>query len=258
MQVVILCGGLGTRLSEETNTIPKPMVLINEKPIIEHIMMCYSRFGFKEFILAGGYKSLVIKKYFLDYNLDKSNVDIDFSNNTKKIKFNKKQIDWKIKIIDSGISLQTGARLKFIKNFLNKTDDNFFMTYGDGVGNINIKKLLKFHEKNNKIATMTVVRPQARFGSLILKSNKVIKFKEKDKLSEGWINGGFFVLNKKIFNYLNNKSDCIFEREPLENISKNGQLMAYKHEGFWHPMDTLRDKRDLNNFAKLKKVPWLV
>ena len=198
MQVVILCGGLGTRLSEETDTIPKPMVLINEKPIIEHIMMCYARYGFKEFILAGGYKSLVIKKYFLDYNIDKSNIDID------------------------------------------------------------LKKLLNFHKKNKKIATMTVVRPQARFGSLVIKNNKVIKFKEKDKLSEGWINGGFFVLNKKVFDYLSNKSDCIFEKEPLEKLSKNRQLMAFKHEGFWHPMDTLRDKRDLNNFAKQKKIPWLI
>ncbi len=256
MQVVILCGGLGTRLSEETDIVPKPMIQINDKPIIEHIMMCYAKYGFKEFILAAGYKSLVIKKYFLDYNINKSNIKIDFSKDIKKYKI-KNKLDWKVQIIDSGINLQTGARLKYISKFLDNKYDNFFMTYGDGVANVNIKSLLNFHLRKNKIATMTTVRPQARFGSLKVEKDRVINFKEKDRLSEGWINGGFFVLNKKIFKFIDNKSDCIFEHKPLENLAKRKQLMAYKHEGFWHPMDTLRDKRDLNQLANQKIIPWL-
>lgn len=256
MQVVILCGGLGTRLSEETDIVPKPMIQINDKPIIEHIMMCYAKYGFKEFILAAGYKSLVIKKYFLDYDINKSNIKIDFSKDIKKYN-TKNKLDWKVQIIDSGINLQTGARLKYISKFLDDKYDNFFMTYGDGVANVNIKSLLNFHLRKNKIATMTTVRPQARFGSLKVQNDRVINFKEKDRLSEGWINGGFFVLNKKIFKFINNKSDCIFEHKPLENLAKRKQLMAYKHEGFWHPMDTLRDKRDLNQLANQKIIPWL-
>ncbi len=256
MQVVILCGGFGTRLSEETDIVPKPMIQIDDKPIIEHIMMCYAKYGFKKFILAAGYKSLVIKKYFLDYNINKSNIEIDFSKDVKKYDL-KNKLDWKVQIIDSGLNLQTGARLKYISKFLDKKYDNFFMTYGDGVANVNIKRLLNFHLRKNKIATMTTVRPQARFGSLKVENDRVIKFKEKDRLSEGWINGGFFVLNKKIFKYIDNKSDCIFENKPLENLAKRNQLMAYKHEGFWHPMDTLRDKRDLNKLANQKIIPWL-
>ncbi len=229
MITVILSGGFGTRLSEETNKIPKPMIKIGNKPIISHIMDCYKSYKYNNFIVLSGYKKEIIKKYYQ----------------------NKK----KVNVVDTGLKTQTGARIKKIMKLIDQ--DNFFMTYGDGLGNININKLLKFHLKNKKIATMTAVRPIARFGSITLKENKIIKFKEKDKLQEGWINGGFFVLNKRIFNYIDDNEDCIFERKPLEQLSRDGELMAYKHHDFWHPMDTLRDKIYLNNLYKEKKKLWL-
>ncbi len=230
MKVVILAGGLGTRLAEETYKIPKPMVKIGNKPIIKHIINSYLRYGFKEVIICSGYKKGIIKNYF---------------KNQKNIK-----------VVDTGLKSQSGYRIKLIKEYLNN-DDNFFMTYGDGVSNINIKKLLKFHLKHRRIATLSAVRPLPRFGHLTIKNKKITKFKEKDKISEGWINGGFFVLNKNVFNYISNKSSCIFEREPLERLAKNNQLMAYQHEGFWHPMDTLRDKNFLSDLIKKRKAPWL-
>ena len=229
MKTVILSGGFGTRLSEETNKIPKPMIKIGNKPIISHIMDCYKSYDYHNFILLSGYKKEIIKKYY----------------KSRK----------KVNVVDTGLKTQTGARIKKIKHLIDQ--DNFFMTYGDGLGNVNINKLLKFHLNNKKIATMTAVRPIARFGSITLKKNKIIKFKEKDNLQEGWINGGFFVLNKKIFDYIDDREDCIFERKPLEQLSKDGQLMAYKHYDFWHPMDTLRDKKYLNKLYKEKKKLWL-
>lgn len=256
METIILCGGLGTRLSEETDAIPKPMVKINGTPILENVMRCYLKFGFEKFILAAGYKSEIIKQYFLNYEIKNADVIIDKRNKVTKIK-KKIQNTWSVKIIDTGVNAQTGARIKYIKKFLDKENENFFMTYGDGIGNIDIKKLLAFHLKHKKIATMTIVRPQARFGHIKIKGNSIIKFKEKDRLSEGWINGGFFVLNKKIFKYINNKQNCIFEKEPLEFLAKKKQLMAYKHNGFWHPMDTLRDKRNIELLGKKGIPPWL-
>lgn len=257
MKCVILCGGLGTRFSEETDVKPKPMIEINGKPILQYIMECYSRFGFNEFILCGGYKVNIIKDYFVKLKYFESDLKIDFVNDQVEILSKKKSLNWKIWIIDTGLKSQTANRIYKIKKLL-KNEKNFFMTYGDGLSNVNIKKLLKFHIDNNKIATMTIVRPIARFGHIKLQKNLITEFKEKDQASEGWINGGFFVLKSKIFDYLNSKEDLIFEREPLENLSKKKQLTAFKHESFWHPMDTLRDKRFLEKIFNGDKSPWLV
>ncbi len=230
MKVVILAGGFGTRISEETVKIPKPMVKIGNKPIIDHIINYYLKYNFKEIIVCAGYKKEILQKYFI------------------KKKF--------IKVIDTGLKTQTAARIKKIRKYLGN-DKNFCMTYGDGLSNINLKKLVKFHFKHKKIGTLCAVRPIPRFGHLTLAKNKVKIFKEKDSLSEGWINGGFFVLNSKIFDYISSKQDCIFEKEPLENLSKDGELMAFKHENFWHPVDTLRDKNYLNKLIKNNQAPWL-
>ena len=240
MYTIFLAGGMGSRLSEETHKTPKPMIKIGKHPILFHIMKHYSDFNFKKFIVCGGYKYLYIKKFFLQ---------------NKNLISNKK-FDWDVNIINTGLKTQTGARIKRIKKYL-KNEKLFFMTYGDGVANVNIKKILNFHKKHKKIATLTAVRPLPRFGNIKLKKNKVSSFSEKDRLQEGWINGGFFVLNKEVFDYIDDRQNCIFEKEPLQNLSKNGQLMAYKHEGFWHPMDTLRDKNYLNELWKKKKLSWL-
>ena len=230
MKTVILAGGLGSRLSEETHKIPKPMIKIGDKPIISHIINHFMKHNFSEVIICSGYKKEIIDNYF---------------KNEKTIQ-----------VVDTGLEAQTGARIKNIKKLIGK-DENFFMTYGDGLSDINLQKLLRFHKKNNKIATLSAVRPIPRFGHLTIEDEKVIQFKEKDALSEGWINGGFFVLNSKVFDYISDDQDCIFEKEPLENLSKDGELMAYKHEEFWHPIDTLRDKNYLNEMFNKGKAPWL-
>ena len=227
MKIVILAGGLGTRLSEYTKTIPKPMVRIGNKPIIIHIMKHYFKYGYKDFYVALGYKSKVIKEYF------------------KKHKFR-----WNINLIETGKSTMTGGRLKRLRKFIN--DETFMLTYGDGVSNINLKKLTKFHKKNKKLVTMTAVRPPARFGALKIIGNKVKFFKEKSSLDEGWINGGFFVIEPRFLNYI--KGDKTFlERFPLENAARKNQLVAYKHNGFWHCMDTKRDKENLEKIYKKKR-----
>ena len=219
MKVVILAGGSGTRLSEYTKSIPKPMVKIGDKPILVHIMKLYAKYGFKEFIIALGYKGNLIKKYF------------------KKKKFN-----WNIKLVDTGLNTMTGGRLKRLKNIIG--NQRFLMTYGDGISNINLKKLLRFHIKNNKLVTLAAVRPPARFGAIKLNGNLVNYFKEKSKLDEGWINGGFFVMEPEFLKFI--KGDKTFlEREPLAKLSKKNELIAYKHKNFWQCMDTLRDKKIL-------------
>ena len=230
MKVVILAGGLGSRLSEETHKIPKPMVKIGNEPIIDHIIKHYIKFGFSEIIVCAGYKKEIIKNHY------------------KKTK--------NVQIIDTGLNSQSGSRIKKIQKFIG-TDKDFFMTYGDGLSNIDIKQLLTFHNNHNKIATLSAVRPIPRFGHLTIEGDSVVQFKEKDKLDEGWINGGFFVLKSKVFDYLLEDQKCIFEREPLQNLSNEGQLMAYKHEGFWHPMDTLRDKNFLNEMFNSGNKAWL-
>ena len=230
MKLVILAGGLGTRLSEETRKIPKPMVKVGKIPIIQHIINYYEKFNVKEVIICAGYKKEIINKYF---------------KNNKHIK-----------VCDTGLKTQSGSRLLRVKKYL-ESDENFFMTYGDGLSNININKLMNFHTNNKKTATLSAVRPIPRFGHLTIKKNLVVRFKEKDILSEGWINGGFFVLNKKIFTYINDKNNCIFEREPLVKLADDKQLMAFKHSNFWHPMDTLRDKNYLNSLIIKGNAPWI-
>ena len=225
MKVVILAGGLGTRMSEFTSSIPKPMVPIAGKPIILHIMSHYAKYGFNEFYLALGYKGNVIKKYF------------------KKKKFN----NWKINLIDTGKKTMTGGRLKRLKKYLK--DETFMLTYGDGISDVNIKKLLKFHKRNKKLVTISAVRPPARFGFLKLKGNTVNYFKEKSAMDHGWINGGFFVMDSKFLKYI--KSDKTYlEKEPLEIVTKKKQLAAFKHRGFWQCVDTMRDKEHLEKFLK--------
>jgi glucose-1-phosphate cytidylyltransferase len=231
MKVVILCGGIGSRLAEETKKVPKPMVKLGKLPILAHIIRLYQKFGFNEFILATGYKSKIIEKYF---NKDRS-----------------------IKSIYTGKDTLTGGRLLRLKELLkSESNSNFMLTYGDGLSNQNIKKLLNFHLKNKKIATMTVVRPPVRFGEVAMNKNKIVSFKEKPNIKKGWINGGFFVLNKKVFDYINN-DNLMFERQPMELLCKNGQLMGYKHEGFWHCMDNIRDKNFLNELIKNNSAPWI-
>ncbi len=233
MKVVILCGGLGTRLSEETAVKPKPMVKIGNKPILQHIINLYSKYGYKEFILALGYKGYYIKNYFK-------------KNTEKKIK---------IHLVNTGKNTLTGGRLLRLKNFFQK-DEDFMLTYGDGVSNQNIKKLKNFHYKNKKIATMTVVRPPVRFGEVRLKNNLITSFKEKPQSSNSWINGGFFVFNSKIFKFIKNDKTML-EREPLEILQKKKELLAFKHQGFWQCMDTLREKNYLNKLYKEDKLKWL-
>ena len=230
MKVVILAGGLGTRLSEYTKLIPKPMVTVGGKPIIYHIMKHYYNYGFKEFIVAAGYKKNIIKNYF------------------DKNKFN-----WKVDVIDTGQKTMTGGRIKRLKNLLDKED--FLVTYGDGLSNVNLKGLVLFHKRNKKTVTLTAVRPPARFGAIQISSKFVKYFKEKSSIDEGWINGGFFVMSPKIFDYI--KSDSTFlERKPFEKLSKNKQLLAYKHKGKWYCMDTKRDRDNLNKLFKLKKIAF--
>lgn len=225
MKVVILAGGFGTRLSEYTKTIPKPMVKVGGKPIIFQIMKLYAKYGFNDFYIALGYKGEVIKSFF-----------------------KKKFYDWNVTLVDTGKKTMTGGRLKKMKNLFRK-NETFMMTYGDGLSNVNIKKLLTFHKKNKKLVTLTAVRPPARFGVIKLKGNFVNYFKEKSKMDEGWINGGFFVMNAKFLNFIKN-SQTFLEKEPLERATKQKQLAAFKHRGFWQCMDTKRDKDKLDEILK--------
>jgi len=224
MKVVILAGGLGTRLSEYTKKIPKPMVKINKKPMIFHIMKHYAKFGFKDFFIAAGYKQQVLKNYF-----------------------RKKNFGWKINIIDTGPKTMTGGRIKRLKKYLK--NETFLLTYGDGISDVNINKLIKFHKKNKGFVTLTAVRPPARFGAIKIKGKKVTYFKEKSKLNEGWINGGFFVFEKEIFNYIKN-DQTFLEKEPLSKIGSLKKLNAFRHNGFWQCMDTVRDKEILEKAFK--------
>ena len=230
MKVVLLAGGFGTRISEYTKTIPKPMIKINGKPLLLHIMHFYAKHGFKNFYIALGYKGEMIKKYF-----------------------NKNFFDWNINLIETGKNTMTGGRLKRLKKIIGK--ETFMMTYGDGLSNVNLRKLIKFHKKNKKLVTLTAVRPPARFGALKLKGNFVNYFKEKSKLDEGWINGGFFVMEPKFLKFIKNDGTYL-EREPLEKITKNKQLIAFKHKGFWQCMDTKRDKDNLEKVLKSKKIKF--
>jgi glucose-1-phosphate cytidylyltransferase len=241
MKTIILAGGLGTRLTEYTKTIPKPMVRVAGHPILIHIMNHYLRYGFKKFYVAAGYKGYVIKKYFKQYK-----------KNGEFFKYRIFKKDCEIAIVDTGLNTLTGGRLKRLETYF-KNDENFFFTYGDGISSVNLKKLLEFHVKRKKIISVTAVHPPARFGELKIKMNKVVSFKEKPQTNQGWINGGFFVANTKFFNFINNDKD-ILEKKPLEKAFKTGQLNAFKHQGFWKCMDTIRDKQVIEEILKKKKL----
>jgi len=253
MKAVILAGGLGSRISEESSLKPKPLIEIGNMPIIWHIMKIYSYFGIKKFIICCGYKGYLIKEYFANYSLHSSDVTIDIRKN--KIYVHKKNAeDWQITLVDTGEDTLTGGRILRIKNYV---DDDFLLTYGDGLADINIKKLIQFHKSNKKIATMTAVQPLGRFGVVEInkKNNLIENFIEKPKGDGTWINGGFFVLKKNIFKYLKDDT-TVWERDPLEALSKNKELCAFRHDSFWYAMDTMRDKNYLDNLWNLKKAPW--
>lgn len=253
INVVLLAGGLGSRISEETINKPKPLISIGQKPIIWFIMNHFYKFGIKKFNIAGGYKVDMIKEFFVNFNMTNSDLEINYKKN--KIKYFKKNFfDWNVSVYNTGLKNQTGSRIKQLQSKMDlKKNDFFLMTYGDGLCDVNIDKLIKFHKKHKKIATVTAVRPPARFGYLKINNNKVENFKEKEKSLEGWINGGYFVLSSRIFDYLSKSQGCVFENEPMEKLSRDGELMAYKHDGFWQCMDTKRDHEYLQKLQMNKK-----
>lgn len=252
MKVVILAGGFGTRISEYTDVIPKPMIKIGDEPIISHIMSIYSKFGFNDFIIALGYKSEVLKEYFLNYKDLNSDLEINLRNSTKKF-LKTSDNDWNITLVNTGKLTMTGGRILRLKKYIG--EQKFMLTYGDGVSDINIKKLVEFHKIKSKVATVTAVRPVARFGELQIKDKNVINFSEKPQTQKGWINGGFFVFEPEIFDYLEN-DNTVLEKEPLINLSSENKLAAFEHNGFWHCMDTKRDKLILDSMCNEKKPPW--
>ena len=254
MKVVILAGGLGTRLSEETDLKPKPMVEIGGKPILWHIMKIYSHYGFNDFIICCGYKGYMIKEYFVNYFLHQADVSIDLAKNQLDIHSSHAE-PWKITLVDTGLNTMTGGRIKRIERYVG--DQTFMLTYGDGVSNINIQNLVKFHKQHKKKATLTAVQPSGKFGSLVLnESSTVLNYQEKPKGDGAWINGGFFVLETDIFRYIGDDDQEIWERTPLETLAAENQLVAYKHVGFWRPMDTLRDKIELENMWNSAHCKW--
>jgi len=254
MKVVILAGGLGTRLSEETQIKPKPMVEIGGMPILWHIMKIYSHYGFNEFVICCGYKGYVIKEYFANYFIHNSDVTIDLGDNS--IEFHKKRSEpWKVTLVDTGLETMTGGRLKRVGKYL--TDDNFCLTYGDGIANINIKKLVDFHYAHGKMATVTAVQPPGRFGALKINNETVTSFEEKPSGDGMLINGGFFVFSTGVLDFIDS-DDCILEQSPLINLAKNNDLKAFKHNDFWHPMDTLRDRNYLDALWEKSSAPWKI
>ena len=254
MKVAILAGGFGTRLAEETEIRPKPMVEIGGKPILWHIMKIYGSFGFNDFIIALGYKGEIIKKYMVDYCALCDDLTVDMKNGEVKHRGNN-GLDWTVELIDTGLSTQTGGRIKRLAPYIG--NERFMLTWGDGVSDINLSDLITFHESHGKLATMTAVRPPARYGHLELENNSVKKFSEKPQTGEGWINGAFFVLEPGIFDYIRS-DETVWEKEPLERLSQDGELMAYQHTSFWQCMDTLREKYILEEFWKSGKAPWKI
>jgi glucose-1-phosphate cytidylyltransferase len=255
MKVVILAGGLGTRLSEETALRPKPMVEIGGMPIIWHIMKLYSTYGFNDFIICVGYKGYIVKEYFANYFLHKSDVTIDLKNNSLKVQDSQAE-PWTITLVDTGIDSMTGGRIKRIQPHIG--NESFLLTYGDGLSNVDISALVKFHKKQNKLCTVTAVQPLGRFGALDLTENNVVRsFLEKPKGDGTWINGGFFVCDPKVFDYIKDDS-TIWERKPMEQLAAEGQMSAFKHDGFWKPMDTLRDKIELEENWATKNALWKI
>ena len=255
--VVILAGGFGTRLREQTEFIPKPMVPIGTKPILWHIMKIYSYHGYKRFIICLGYKGEIIKEYFFHYGIRNSDFTVNLGNHENiRVHNLHREDDWEVTLADTGLKGMTGARIRRIEKYIDT--DRFLLTYGDGLANIEIEKLVNFHISHRKIATITGVRPPSRFGELITEGGRVIEFGEKPQVGSSMINGGFFVFNRGIFSYLSEDDQCTLEREPLERLAKNGELMVYQHTGFWQCMDTLRDVNLLNEYWESGNVPWKV
>jgi len=256
MKVVLLAGGFGSRLSEETDVKPKPMVEIGGKPILWHIMKLYSTYGFNEFVILLGYKSYVIKEYFANYFLHQSDVTIDIKNGSIEV-LNNSSESWKVTLLDTGIGTMTGGRIKRAQSFIG--EDAFMLTYGDGVGDVNIEQLLAFHKSHGKALTLSSAQPDGRFGALnIREDNQVIHFLEKPQGDGGWINAGFFVCEPKIFDYITEGDSSVFEQEPLKNLALDGEIFTYKHHGFWKPMDSLKDKNDLNRLWDSDNAPWKI
>ena len=253
MKLVILAGGLGTRISEETIIKPKPMIEIGGKPVLWHIMKIYSYHRINEFIICCGYKGYIIKEYFANYFLHQSDITFDMSKNEMKIHQERAE-PWKVTLIDTGENTMTGGRIKRIKSYLNEGED-FCLTYGDGLANINISKLVSFHKTHGKIATLSAIYPPGRFGALEITENQVTRFYEKPRGDGALINGGFFVLKSNALDYIHGDS-TIWEQEPLNNLATDGELMSFKHEDFWQPMDTLRDKHYLEELWETGKAPW--
>lgn len=253
MKVLILAGGFGTRLSEETDIKPKPMVNIGDKPILWHIMKIYSHFGFNEFVILAGYKSHVIKEYFANYYLINSDVTFDLEKNSVEIHRSMAE-SWKVTVLDTGLDTMTGGRIKKAKDYIN--NDTFLLTYGDGVCDVDIREVVKFHKANGRKATMTAVQPEGRFGLLNIHDDHLItRFEEKPKGDGGWINGGFFVCEPSVMDYIENDS-TVFEQKPLMNLAADDQLMAYRHHGFWKCMDTMRDRQQLIELWTSKNAKW--
>jgi glucose-1-phosphate cytidylyltransferase len=254
MKTILLAGGYGTRLSEETDLRPKPMVEIGGRPILWHIMKIYSYWGFNEFVILTGYKSHIIKEYFINYYTRYSDITVDMKNNSLEIHSHRSE-PWKVTMLYTGLETMTGGRLLKAKEFIG--NERFMLTYGDGLSDLNIPELLAFHEKNGKTATLTAVRPTGKYGALTIEStNRVSSFFEKPAGDGTWVSGGFFVMEPKIFDYLRNGDATILEREPLERLSIDGELNAFKHTGFWKAMDTLKDKNELTNMWMKGKAPW--
>ncbi len=253
MKAILLAGGLGTRISEESTTRPKPMIEIGGKPILWHILKMYSRYGINDFVICCGYKGYVIKEYFANYFLHTSDVTFDLKTNSMKVHQNSAE-PWSITVLDTGLETMTGGRLKRVEPYLTENED-FCFTYGDGVSDVDIGQSLKFHKNHGKMATVTVVQPPGRFGMVNFEGTKVLNFTEKPSGDGAFINGGFFVLNKKVLKYLKDDS-TIWEREPMEQLARQGEMQAFVHKGFWQPMDTLRDKTHLEDLWKSNQAPW--
>lgn len=257
MKVVILCGGRGTRMKEETEFRPKPLVNVGENPILWHIMKIYAHYGFKDFVLSLGYKGNMIKEYFLNYEAMSNDFTVCLGDRNK-IQFHNshKECDWNVTLVDTGEEAMTGARIKKVEKYIDT--DLFMVTYGDGVADIDVQKLVDFHHSHGKIGTITGVHPSSRFGELVIKDSKVTKFYEKPQVSQGLVNGGFFVFKKEFLNYLEKNDNCFLEGKALENLSKKGELMAYFHDGFWQCVDTYRELEVLNSLWKTPHPPWKV
>lgn len=255
MKAVILAGGLGTRISEETHLRPKPMIEVGGKPILWHILKIYSAHGINDFIVCCGYKGYVIKEYFANYFLHMSDVTFDLAHNSMEV-HQKKAEPWRVTLVDTGDDTMTGGRLKRVADYL-KDEEAFCFTYGDGVGDVNITELISFHRREGKLATLTATQPPGRFGAINLDGNKVVSFQEKPQGDGAWINGGFFVLSPKVIDYIDS-DESVWERQPMERLAAGGQMNAYFHSGFWQPMDTLRDKNHLEELWAAGEAPWKI